>query len=96
VIAQVMIWKGSPKDNEAGIEHVLDEVLPAARATSDVRGIWLVSRDRTRRMTILVSADEAARDEVFARVRERVERDPDRHRPAPSSVEPWQVYAVAP
>lgn len=96
MIAQVMTFEGSPDDNADGIEHVLDEVVPAAQGTDGVRGLWLVSPDRTRRMTILVCPDEETRDAVFAQVRERVEQAPDRHRPAPVSVDAWEVYAVAP
>jgi hypothetical protein len=72
VIAQVMTFEGLPEDNEAGIAHVLDEVVPAAQEIEGVRGIWLVSSDRKRRMTILVCPDVAARDAVFrARARAR-------------------------
>lgn len=96
MIAQVMTFEGTPEDNDAGIAHVLDEVVPAAQGAAGVHGVWLVSPDRTRRMTILVCPDEETRDAIFARVRERVEQAPDRHRPAPVSVDAWEVYAVAP
>jgi len=96
MIAQVMTFEGSPEENEAGMEHVLDEVVPAARATPGVHAIWLVSPDRTRRMTVLVAQDEATRDALFARVRERVESAPDRQRPSPVAVEEWESYAVVP
>ena len=96
MIAQVMSFESSPEDNEAGIAHVLDEVIPAAQATEGVRGIWLVSPDRTRRLTILVCPDEAAREAVFAQVGTHRERDPDRLRPPPVEVESWEVYGLAP
>jgi len=91
-----MTFEGSPEENEAGMEHVLDEVVPAARATSGIRAFWLVSPDRTRRMTVLLAADEGTRDAFFARVRERVDGTPDRLRPSPVSVEAWDVYGVVP
>ena len=96
MIAQVMSFDGSREDNESGMEHVLDEVVPAARSRPGVRAVWLVSPDRARRMTVLVVDDEASQDAFFARVRERVESYPDRHRPSPVGVEEWEVYAVAP
>jgi len=96
VIGQVMTFEGSPDENDAGIAHVIDEVVPAAQSTTGVRAFWLVSRDRTRRMTILVWPDEAAQEAVFAQVRERTEQTPDRQRPRPVSVEEWDVYALAP
>ena len=96
MIGQVTVFEGSPEDNDAGIAHVLDEVVPAAQQTPGMRGLWLVSPDRTRRMTVLVCDDEVQRNAFFGRVRERVEQAPDRHRPAPAGVEQWEVYAVAP
>lgn len=95
MIAQLMTFEGSPEENEAGMEHVLDEVAPAARTTPGVQAIWLVSADRTRRVTILVAEDEVSRDAFFARVRERVESAPDRLRPPPIAVEEWEPYGFA-
>ena len=96
MIAQVMAFEGSPEENELGMEHVLDEVVPAARATAGIHAFWLVSPDRTRRLTVLLAENEAVRDELFARVRERVKAAPDRERPSPVSVESWDVYGVVP
>jgi len=91
-----MTFEGTPDENDAGIAHVLDEVVPAAQSTAGVRAFWPVSRDRTRRMTVLVWPDEAALEAVFAQVRERSAQPPDRQRPAPATVEEWDVYALAP
>jgi hypothetical protein len=96
VIGQAMSFEGTPEDNEAGIAHVLDEVLPAMQAAEGVRAFWIMSPDRTRRMTFIAWPDEAARETVLAQITARREADPDRHRPSPVSVEQWEVYATAP
>ena len=89
-----MSFEGTPEDNEAGIEHVLDEVLPAAQGIEGLQGIWLVSEDHTRRLSVIVWPDAESRDAMFARIGAARAAVPDRLRPAPVKNEAWEVYAV--
>jgi hypothetical protein len=82
----------SPEDLTAGIEHVNDEVIPALAETGGLHGWWLVDRDHGRRMTMLVCDSQEQFDAGMAQVQEFRAKDPDRHRPAPSSVARFEVY----
>ena len=82
----------SPEVLTAGIEHVNDEVIPALAETGGLHGWWLVDRDHGRRVTVLVCDSQEQFDAGMARVQEFRAKDPDRHRPAPSSVARFEVY----
>jgi hypothetical protein len=85
----------TPEDLNAGIEHVTDEVVPAIAQTDGLQGWWLVDRDNGRRMTVLVCDGQEQFDAGMARVQEFRAKDPDRRRPAPSSVARFEVYGSA-
>lgn len=82
----------SPEDLTAGIEHVTDEVIPALAGTGGLHGWWLADRDHGRRITVLVADSQEHYDAGMARIQEIRAKDPDRRRPAPTSVARFEVY----
>ncbi|HXZ71881.1 MAG TPA: hypothetical protein VEH31_13590, partial [Streptosporangiaceae bacterium] len=54
MFAVVMDFQETAEDTEAGIAHVQDEVIPALKEAQGLLGLWLVDRDRHRRLTVMV------------------------------------------
>ena len=94
MFAMVMTFEDGPDHLDAGIEHVQDEVLPALEGAPGLVGTWLVDRDNARRMTLMVWDTQEHYDAGMAAVQELRAKSPDRVRPAPSSVQRFEVYGL--
>jgi hypothetical protein len=94
--AIVITFKDSETDLADGIEHVRDEVVPAAEATDGVQGVWLVDRETGERMSVMLFDSDAAAEAAFAAIGERRAADPDRNRPKPTGSRRYEIYARVP
>jgi heme-degrading monooxygenase HmoA len=93
VFAVVLSFEGeSQEDLAAGIEHVQDEVIPALEHAGGLHGWWLTDRAAGRRLTVMVWETQEQFDAGMARIQEARAKNPDRRRPAPTSVARFEVY----
>lgn len=93
MFATVMTFDDESADDlQAGIEHVRDEVIPAFQQTDGVQGWWLADREARRRITVLICEGEECLQAAMARIQEARSRDPERRRPAPSTVGRLEIY----
>src|SRR5262249_1886664 len=91
--AQIVTFQESPEQVDAGIAHVLDDVIPALEQAPGLTGVWLADRAKGKRLSIMVWDSEAAASAAMAEVQKRIAVS--KHtRPTPSSVEKFEVYAI--
>jgi hypothetical protein len=90
--AQIITFDESPEAVDHGIEHVLEDVVPAIEESDGVTGLWLVDREQGKRISIMVCDSEEAAQAAWARVADRVSQRPG-ERPKPVSVERFEIYA---
>lgn len=93
MFAVVMTFENeTEQDLNDGITHVQDEVLPVVEQAGGVRGWWLVDRAARRRLSVVVWDSEEQFQAGMAAVHKARERDPDRNRPTPTSVQRFEIY----
>lgn len=97
MFAMVMTFDGeSSKDLNAGIEHVREEVMPAFERSGGVKAWWLVDREAGRRVTVMIWDGEDQFQAGMAGVQDARAQNPDRNRPAPTSVQRYEIYGTVP
>jgi len=92
MFAVVLDFQETAEDTEAGIAHVQDEVIPALKEAPGLLGLWLVDHDHHRRLTVMVWDSDEHYSDGMAAVQARRAAAPERHRPAPASVQRYEVY----
>lgn len=93
--AQVVTFEESADQVQAGIDHVLDDVIPALETSPGLSGLWLVDREHGKRLSIMVWESEAHAQAAMAQVQERVARS-THQRPKPTRIERFEIYAQVP
>jgi len=90
---QIVTFQETPEQIDAGIAHVLDDVIPALDQAPGLTGIWLADRAAGKRLSIMVWESEAAASAAMAEVQKRLATS-THTRPTPTSVEKFEVYAM--
>jgi len=91
--AQIVTFQETPEQVDAGIAHVLDDVIPALEAAPGLTGVWVANRETGKRLSIMVWESEAAASAAMAEVQKRLAVS-THQRPKPASVERFEVYAL--
>lgn len=91
--AQIVTFQESPEQVDAGIAHVLDDVIPALENASGLTGLWLSDREKGKRLSIMVWESEEAASAAMAEVQKRLAKS-THARPTPASIERFEVYAM--
>jgi hypothetical protein len=94
MIATLVTFEETPEDLAAGIHHVEQEVLPVFRDAAGLTGVWLVDRERGKRVSVMVWDSQEHADAAFAALAAHRESLGNPPRPTPSSVENYEVYGL--
>ncbi len=93
MFATVITFEEDSAGQAAGIDHVLEEVVPALQGRPGVSGTWLVDRQGGRRLSVMLFADEPAYEAAMQAIADRHAAAGARPRPKPASVGRYEVYA---
>ena len=91
--AQIVTFQETAEQVDAGIAHVLDDVIPALEHAPGLTGLWLANRETGKRLSILVWDSESAAAAAMADVQKRIAVS-THPRPTPASIEKFEVYAM--
>ena len=91
--AQIVTFQETPEQVDAGIAHVLDDIIPALEHAPGLTGVWLADRAKGKRLSNMVWDSEAAASSAMAEVQKRLAVS-SHTRPTPTSVEKFEVYAM--
>ena len=91
--AQIVTFQETPEQVDAGIVHVLDDIIPALEHAPGLTGVWLADRATGKRLSIMVWDSQDAASAAMTRVQERLAVSTHK-RPTPASVEKFEVYAM--
>jgi len=94
MFAQVIRFEETPEQLDAGIHHVVEEVIPPLQASLGLHGYWLVNRETGTRLSVMVWADEAAYQAGMQAIQAERAKQPNRERPTPTAVQRFEVYAA--
>ena len=97
MFAMVMTFDGeSAQETAAGVEHVQQGGPPRIRTVRGRARAAAVDRAAGQRMTVLVCDSEDHLQVGMATVQQARAKDPDRLRPAPTSVHRFEIYGSVP
>jgi hypothetical protein len=92
MVAQIVTFEESEDQLNAGVAHVMDDIVPALEAAQGLTGFWLVDREHGKRLSVLVWESDAAASAAMVRVQQRLASS--KHtRPTPTKVERFEVFA---
>ena len=92
MFVQVVTFEESADAVQAGIDHVRDEVLPVLSDANGLHGLWLVDRERGRRLSIMAWDSQEDADAAFAALAAEREKLGNPPRPTPTAVDSYDVY----
>jgi heme-degrading monooxygenase HmoA len=93
MFVQVVTFQETPEQLDAGIEHVLEEVVPTLEDADGLQALWLVDREHGKRLSVMVWESDDAYQAGIKALTEMRAREPGRPRPTPASIEQFEVYA---